>query len=126
MTWLESVEDDGRKLTLERSKRGSVSLAFGSLARVVQATRVIRVPHLGQRNDMEDAVELTVAAAVHTQSLMSTARAGYRRRSAAHRKGGGTSAVSQVAGMTDQSGRADRGDPFEREELRGEPLHERA
>ena len=87
MTRLESVEDDGRELTFEGPKCGSVCLPFLALAIVVDAAHMIRVAHLIQGNDVQQSVELAVASTVNAYRLMTAARARDGRRSTAHREG---------------------------------------
>src|SRR6516225_2223713 len=100
--------------------------AFGPFALIILMSRMAAFVRLRERNRVQAAIQLPIAAGIHTNRGPSTARTRDRSSSSSHCKRRSIAVVSQITSVPDDTGRNDRRDTVNRKELRSEACHERA
>ena len=122
---LEQAKDGPNEAALEAAEGLSAGLALGPLPSEIRLSRRM-MRRLGEGDQVEDPVQLAVAAAIETHPLGLT-RAGRDRGDAGQgRQGVGGAEPPNVANLADQPGRDERADPRQAEERvslnqRGDP-----
>jgi hypothetical protein len=113
----ETEIDDRCETTLQGTHSGPRRFTFAPLSIVIHPSRVVRTPNLIPCNNVEQSIELSISACVHTQTLVLAARTRHRSCRTAHRKGIRVSAVPEVTGVSSDSRSHNRRHPHELREL---------